>query len=116
MLRVRNRTDRIPHYPSAVGYAEVGVELLIDTRRSPFRGPPLRRGRVSTVSSSWWWTGTSRWWRLVGGSTTASPTSTPCRWRGGVHHDKNMVKGPDGRWVLEDRNPDYEEEKEGGDL
>jgi hypothetical protein len=41
----------------------------------------------------------------------------PVAWRGAPrHHDKNMVNWPAGRWVLEDRDPDYEEERECGDL
>lgn len=36
VLHVRNTIDLIPHYPGRVlGYVETGIELVIDTRKSP---------------------------------------------------------------------------------
>ncbi|XP_027167643.1 phospholipase A1-IIdelta-like isoform X2 [Coffea eugenioides] len=37
VLHVRNKIDLIPHYPShLLGYHNSGIELVIDTRKSPF--------------------------------------------------------------------------------
>ncbi|KAL3512039.1 hypothetical protein ACH5RR_024756 [Cinchona calisaya] len=37
VLHVKNKIDLIPHYPShLLGYHNSGIELLIDTRKSPF--------------------------------------------------------------------------------
>uniref|UniRef100_A0A5B7B5K6 Phospholipase A1 n=1 Tax=Davidia involucrata TaxID=16924 RepID=A0A5B7B5K6_DAVIN len=45
MLHVKNVIDLIPHYPSTLlGYAYVGIEVLINTRKSPFLKSSLNPG------------------------------------------------------------------------
>lgn len=128
MLRVRNRPDRIPHYPP-VGYADVGVELLIDTRRSPFLKPHGNESQSHDLEVHLHgiagWQGEHGEFQLVVDRDVALVNKfddcladeypVPVAWR--VHHDKNMVKRDDGRWILEDRDPDYnEEDEEGGNM
>ncbi|GJN18212.1 hypothetical protein PR202_gb05352 [Eleusine coracana subsp. coracana] len=127
MLRVQNKPDRIPHYPPA-GYADVGVELLIDTRRSPFLKPHGNESQSHDLEVHLHgiagWQGEHGEFEMVVDRDVALVNKfddcladeypVPVAWR--VHHDKNMVKGPDGRWVLEDREPDYDDEEEVDDL
>ncbi|CAI9780688.1 unnamed protein product [Fraxinus pennsylvanica] len=35
VLHIRNKIDLIPHYPILLGYSNTGIELQIDTRKSP---------------------------------------------------------------------------------
>ncbi|KAJ1284554.1 hypothetical protein BS78_03G213200 [Paspalum vaginatum] len=127
MLRVRNKPDRIPHYPP-VGYADVGVELLIDTSRSPFLKPHGSESQSHDLEvhlhgvAGWQGGGGGGGFELVVDRDVALVNKfddcladeypVPVRWK--VHHNKSMVKGPDGTWVLEDHEPDYEEEGEDG--
>nr|CAB3477795.1 unnamed protein product [Digitaria exilis] len=123
MLRVRNKPDRIPHYPP-VGYADVGVKLLIDTRRSPFLKPHGNESQshdleVHLHGVAGWRGGSGEFGLVVERDVAlvnkfddclADEYPVPVGWK--VHHNKSMVKGPDGRWVLEDHEPDCDDEEE----
>ncbi|KAM0838620.1 hypothetical protein ACQ4PT_060849 [Festuca glaucescens] len=120
MLRVRNRPDRIPFYPP-VGYADIGVEMLIDTRRSPFLKPHGNESQSHDLECHLHgiagWQGDHGEFELVVDRDIALVNKfddcltdehpVPVCWK--VHHNKNMVKWPEGRWVLEDHEPDYDD-------
>ncbi|KAK1666063.1 hypothetical protein QYE76_054222 [Lolium multiflorum] len=113
-------TDRIPFYPP-VGYADIGVEVLIDTRRSPFLKPHGNESQSHDLECHLHgiagWQGEHNEFKLVVDRDIALVNKfndcltdehpVPVGWK--VHHNKNMVKGPEGRWFLEDHEPDYDD-------
>ncbi|KAM0881279.1 hypothetical protein ACQ4PT_033049 [Festuca glaucescens] len=92
MLRVRNRPDHIPLYPPSHD---------LECHLHGIAGWQGEHGEFELV--------VDRDIALVNkfDDCLTDEHPVPVGWK--VHHNKNMVKGPEGRWVLEDHEPDYDD-------
>ncbi|KAI4385061.1 hypothetical protein MLD38_003127 [Melastoma candidum] len=116
-LRVTNKMDAIPHYPSwMLGYIHVGTELRIDTRKSPYLKNPKSlwdwhswhnlQGILHVVAG---WNGEKGGFELKversialvnkGGDFLKDECLVPASWW--VLKNKGMVRKEDGEWALE---------------
>ncbi|XP_061356821.1 phospholipase A1-IIdelta [Gastrolobium bilobum] len=120
VLHVRNKIDLIPHYPGRLlGYKYTGVELEIDTRKSPSLKHSTKtddlhnlQGMLHVVAG---WNGADgefemkvkRSLALVNKSCDflKDECHVPGSWW--VEKNKGMVRRDDGEWVLDD--PDDED-------
>ena len=123
MLRVRNLPDVVPIYPP-LGYAEVGDEFPIDTRKSQYMKTPGNfatfhcvesylhgvAGTQGTSSADLFRLDVKRDIGLVNKSVDGLKDQymIPGHWR--VLKNKGMVQQDDGSWVLLDHEIDDSED------
>ncbi|KAJ4771045.1 alpha/beta-Hydrolases superfamily protein [Rhynchospora pubera] len=116
LLRVRNVKDVVPNIPPPIRYTDIGVELTIDVMKSPFiKGP----GDVATWHDLESYMHGVAGWQKDGFNLVLNRDiclvnkfydclkeeyNIPIAWW--VRHNKDMIKGDNGRWRLDDCDAD----------
>ncbi|KAL6554063.1 hypothetical protein OROMI_019736 [Orobanche minor] len=113
VLNVENAPDVIPYLPPFVSYADVGVKLVVDSRRSPFLNYPgdiitwhnLEVGYLHPLSIE---NGARdrRDIALVNKNSRALKDEYPVPVRWWCEKNKGMVQMDDGSWILHDHEND----------
>ncbi|KAI4385060.1 hypothetical protein MLD38_003126 [Melastoma candidum] len=121
ILRVTNKIDIVPHYPSRLlGYVNIGTELRIDTRKSPHLKPSKNpsdwhnlQGMMHVVAG---WTGEKGEFKLKVNRSVALVNKHSNFLRDECHipgswwilENKGMARREDGEWAL--RVPELEDQ------